>query len=68
MNNKFTVEEINLICIFESRSRTKTISDIKEAIKLLDDEEMVELSNRVMAKLNDMSDVEFADLEFIAAD
>lgn len=68
MNNKFTVEEINLICIFESRSRTKIISDIKEAIKLLDDEEMVELSNRVMAKLNDMSDVEFADLEFIAAD
>ena len=68
MNNKFTVEEINLICIFESRSRTKIISDIKEAIKLLDDEEIVELSNRVMAKLNDMSDVEFADLEFIAAD
>ena len=68
MNNKFTVEGINLICIFESRSRTKIISDIKEAIKLLDDEEMVELSNRVMAKLNDMSDVEFADLEFIAAD
>lgn len=68
MNNKFTVEEINLICIFESRSRTKIISDIKEAIKLLDDEEMVELSNRAIAKLNDMSDVEFADLEFIAAD
>lgn len=28
MNNKFTVEEINLICIFESRSRTKVIQDI----------------------------------------
>lgn len=28
MNNKFTVEEIDLICIFESRSRTKVISDI----------------------------------------
>ena len=25
MNNKFTVEEINLICIFESRSRTMHI-------------------------------------------
>ena len=68
MNNKFTVEEVNLICVFEFRSRTKVISDIKKAIKHLDDEEMVELSNRVMAKLNDMSDVEFADLEFIAAD
>lgn len=35
MNNKFTVEEINLICIFDSRSRTEIISNIKEAIKHL---------------------------------
>lgn len=33
MNNKFTVEEVNLICVFEFRSRTKVISDIKKAIK-----------------------------------
>ena len=45
MNNKFTVEEVNLICIFECKSRTKVISDIKKAIKYLDDDEMVELSN-----------------------
>ena len=31
MNNKFTVEEVNLICIFECKSRTKVISDIKKA-------------------------------------
>ena len=36
MNNKFTVEEVNLICIFECKSRTKVISDIKKAIKYLD--------------------------------
>ena len=68
MNNKFTVEEINLICIFESRSRTKIISDIKEAIKLLDDEEMVELSNRVVDKLDDMTDKEFAEMEFVVTE
>ena len=45
MNDKFTVEEVNLICIFECKSRTKVISDIKKAIKHLDDGEMVELSN-----------------------
>ena len=49
MNDKFTVEEVNLICIFECKSRTKVISDIKKAIKHLDDSEMVELSNRVVA-------------------
>lgn len=68
MNHKFTVEEINLICIFESRSRIKIISHIKEAIKHLDDDEMVELSNRVVAKLDDMTDKEFAEMEFVVTE
>ena len=67
-NNKFTVEEVNLICIFECKSRTKVISDIKKAIKYLDDDEMVELSNRVVAKLDDMTDKEFAEMEFIVTE
>ena len=65
MNNKFTVEEVNLICIFECKSRTKVISDIKKAIKYLDDDEM---SNRVVAKLDDMTDKEFAEMEFIVTE
>ena len=65
MNNKFTVEEVNLICIFESRSRTKVISGIKEAIKHLDDEAMIELSLQVMQKLIDMSDEQFEELVFV---
>ena len=28
MNNPFTVEETNLMCIFQSDSRTKAIEDI----------------------------------------
>lgn len=68
MNNKFTVEEINLICIFESRSRTQVISGIKEAIKYLDDEAMIELSLQVMQKLNDMSDEQFEELVFVATE
>ena len=65
MEKTFTVEEINLICIFESRSRIKVISDIKEAIKHLDDEAMIELSLQVMKKLNDMSDEQFEELVFV---
>ena len=68
MNNKFTVEEINLICVFEFRSRAKVISDIKKAIKHLDDDEMVELSNRVVDKLDDMTDKEFAEMEFVVTE
>ena len=68
MNNKFTVEEVNLNCNFESKSRTKVISYIKKEIKYLDDDEMVELSNRVVAKLDDMTDKEFAEMEFIVTE
>lgn len=68
MNNKFTVEEINLISVFDVKSRTKIIQDISGAMKHLGDGEMVELSSRVIGKLKNMSDKEFAELEFMAAD
>jgi len=45
-----------------------TDSAIKKAIKYLDDDEMVELSNRVVAKLDDMTDKEFAEMEFIVTE
>lgn len=68
MKHKFTVEEINLISIFESKSREKVMQDINNAMKHLDDEDMIELSLRVVEKLKGMSDEEFAELDFIAAE
>lgn len=68
MNNKFTVEEINLICIFESRSRTKVIQDISEVMKYLVDDEMIELSSKVIMKLKNMSDEDFSELKFVAVE
>ncbi|MGY3663498.1 MAG: transposon-transfer assisting family protein [Roseburia sp. 1XD42-69] len=58
----------NLFCTFESRSRTKVISDIKDAIKYLDDEEMIGLSNKVVAKPDAMSDKDFIKLKYIVAE
>lgn len=68
MNNKFTVEEINLICIFESRSRTKVIQDISEVMNYLVDDEMIELSSKVIMKLKNMSDEDFSELKFVAVE
>ena len=68
MNNKITVEEVNLICIFESRSRTKVIQDISEVMKYLVDDEMIELSSKVIIKLKNMSDEDFSELKFVAVE
>lgn len=63
MNNPFTVEETNLICVFQSDSRTNVIEDIHKAMKHIDDDELVELSVRVAGKLKSMSDEEYAQLD-----
>ena len=68
MNTVFTVEESNLISIFASKNRTKVMRDIGNAIPHLDDEEMIDLSLRVVDKLKAMSDEEFAKLEIEAAE
>lgn len=68
MNTIFMVEESNLISIFASKNRTKVMRDISNAIPHLDDEEMIDLSLRVVDKLKAMSDEEFAKLEIEAAE
>lgn len=68
MNNPFTVEETNLICIFQSDSRAKVIEDIHKAMENIDDDELVELSVRVAEKLESMSDEEYAGLVLEAAE
>ena len=59
MNKRFTVEESNLISIFMEEGidsdvggRKKVINGIDKALKYLEDDEMVELSLCVLAKLN----------------
>lgn len=68
MNTIFTVEESNLISIFASKNRTKVMRDISDAIPHLDDEEMIDLSLRVVDKLKAMSDEVFAKLDIESAE
>ena len=75
MNHNFTVEEVNLICIFASESRAFTlesrrqvIGDMESILLYLDDPDMEELSNRVIGKLQNMTDEEFEQLELIEAE
>lgn len=68
MNTKFTVEEINLICIFAGEGRNEVIADIERALQYLDDADMTELSHRVIGKLRNMADTEFEQLALIEAE
>ena len=63
MKNLFTVEESNLICIFQSDSRTKVMEDINRALEHIDDTDMIELCENVLEKLGKMSDKEFETLK-----
>lgn len=75
MNHNFTVEEVNLICVFASESgaftlesRSEVIKDIERALPYLEDTYMEELSISVVRKLHDMTDEEFEWLELEEAD
>ena len=65
--DKFTVEEINLMCVFEGQDRTGMIADIKNVIPHIQDSDMVELAGQVIGKLEAMSDAEFAEVALEAA-
>ena len=68
MDTQFTVEESNLICVFAGESRVEVIEDINRALPYLEDEEMIELSQRVLDKLQNMTDEEFEQLELVEAE
>lgn len=68
MNHNFTVEEVNLICIFAGEDRSEVIKDMERALPYLEDTDMEELSHRVIEKLRDMTDKEFEQLELTEAE
>lgn len=65
---KFTVEEINLMCVFDRSGRTELIEDIGRVLPHLEDKNMEELANRVIGKLQNMTDEEFAEVALEAAE
>lgn len=64
---KFTVEETNLMCCFDTSSRRKLITEMKNLPLNELDEEMEELLFKTVRKLEAMSDAEF-DALYIAPD
>lgn len=63
----FTFEEINLMCIYNTGSRTGLIDSLREMRGALSPEEteLRELTDSALSKLRVMSDAAFAELELI---
>lgn len=61
----FTFEEINLMCIYNTGSRTGLIDSLREMRDELSPEEteLRDLTDNALMKLQAMSDAEFAQLE-----
>lgn len=66
--DKFTVEEINLMCVFEGQDRKGMIAEIKNIIPHIQDNDRVELAEQVLGKLEAMSDAEFVEVVLEAAE
>ena len=66
--DKFTVEEVNLMCVFEGQDRMGMVADIENVIPHIQDSDMVELAEQVLEKLEAMSDEEFAQVALEAAE
>ena len=63
----FTVEEINLMCCFNTSSRKRLIDDMESVTLNNTDGEIAELIYKTVQKLETMSDAEF-DALYIAPD
>ena len=63
--NEFTFEEQNLMCIYNTGSRTGLIAALTEMRGQLqaDETELLELTDSTLKKLGAISDDEFAQLE-----
>ena len=62
--SRFTVEETNLMCIYNVGSRTDLLSELSAMQKHLqaDETELLDLTKTVMDKLSAMNDAEFENI------
>ena len=63
MLGQFTLEEVNLICIFDTGSRERLIAELSAAVPEFDEPEMTEIAEGVLAKLSKMTGADFDTLE-----
>jgi len=62
----FTVEEMNLMCIYETDSKAALLAGIRESLPDVYDPELREIMETVIGKLEPLTDEEFSQIGFYA--
>ncbi len=62
--DRFSIEELNLMCIYDTGTRSGLISELEKIASALahEDEELAELVQSALKKLTAMSDQEYGEL------
>ena len=63
----FSTEEINLMCIYNTKSKTVLLSELRESLSDVYEPEMREVFESTIEKLDAMTDEDFAGIGFFAA-
>ena len=60
----FSIEEINLMCIYDTGTRSGLLNELENVLPILakDEAELSELIQTVIAKLRRMSDLDYSQL------
>lgn len=67
MNNTFTVEEANLLSIYHEGGKAQLIENMTAALPYMD-ADMRELAERIISKVDALTEKEYAELALYAAD
>ena len=65
---RLNVEEMNLLYMFDTSSRKAAVQDILDRLPFLENEELKEICQRTVTKLENMTDEEFDVIDFTIYD
>ena len=64
----FTVEEITLLRAFDTSSRSTAILSLLNEMNMMQDDELIDQCRRVVKKLENTTDTDFAGIDFTVYD
>lgn len=62
----FTVEEMNLMCIYDTGNKAALLTGIRESLPDVYEPELREIMEKTISKLEALTDEEFAEIGFYA--